>query len=110
MPKKKSSSFKTKSKKNKKSKKPKSKKNKGEKEKETQKIGMGLRDICSALTGLQVDANSSKDFPILPSEKKKTLKTNSNKAETSISRLFQRLSCDIDGHKKGTIMSSHSKY
>ena len=100
MAKKKSTSFKTKSKKNKKSKKPKSKKNKGEKEKEAKKIGMGLKDICSALTDLQVDANSAKILPIISSEKEKRPKEKFDKSEKSISRLFQKLSCDNDCQKK----------
>ena len=99
MAKKKSTSFKTKSKKNKKSKKPKSKKNKGEKEKEAKKIGMGLKDICSALTDLQVDTNSAKILPIISSEKEKRPKEKFDKSEKSISRLFQKLSCDNDCQK-----------
>ena len=52
------SGFKTKSKKNKKSKKPKSKKGKVEREKRAEKIGLGLKDICTALTDLKVDASA----------------------------------------------------
>ena len=109
MAKKKMSNFKTKSKKNKKSKKPKSKKHKEEKEKEAKKIGMGLKDICSALTGLQVDTNTQKPFPGTSSGREKRSKEKLDREETSISRLFQKLSCDIKGQKNDAIASSSSK-
>ena len=93
--------FKTKSKKNKKAKKPKSKKCKGEKEKASKKLGLGVQDICSALTELQVDATvSGQSIPSYESVPysfrniRRKDKTQLRKSpETNISRLFQKLSC-----------------
>ena len=112
MAKKKLSNFKTKSKKNKKSKKPKSKKNKGEKEKDVKKMSMGLKDICSALTGLQVDSSSLKSnlLTVKSPERDKKSKSQFDKEEKSITRLFQKLSCDINGQKNETKASTSSKF
>ena len=93
--------FKTKSKKNKKAKKPKSKKCKGEKEKTSRKLGLGVQDICSALTELQVDATvSGQSIPSYESVPNSSRNNRRNEkaqlrksAETNISRLFQKLSC-----------------
>ena len=104
MPKKKGSTgFKTKSKKNKKTRRPKSKKCKGEKEKAAKKLELGLKDICSSLTGLQVDGTTSHHSALLSNEIymdsrknfKKDIKKqkSSRKVESNISKLFQRLSC-----------------
>lgn len=95
--------FKTKSKKNKKSRKVKSKKYKEERRK-AQKIEMGLKDICSALTQLQVDATvSEKEVYSVPQDEvhnftkrnvgdRKTKKHKCCKVEPNISRLLQKLS------------------
>lgn len=104
MPKKKGSTgFKTKSKKNKKTRRPKSKKCKGEKEKAAKKLELGLKDICSSLTGLQVDGTTSHHSALLSNEilmdSRKNIKKDikkqksSRKVESNISKLFQRLSC-----------------
>ena len=98
------SGFKTKSKKNKKSKKPKSKKGKAEKEKRAEKIGLGLKDICTALTDLKVDASAcnkaNASYKNIPGQSKikssKRDNDSSKKADLHISKLFQKLSC---GHQ-----------
>ena len=98
--------YKTKSKKNKKSKKVKSKKSKLDREWADQKVGLGLKDICTALTGLQVDANVSKEneatllhneaknFPRKSIKKDRKKKERMcHKVESNISKLFQKLTC-----------------
>ena len=93
--------FKTKSKKHKKAKKPKSKKCKEEKDKAARKLGLGVQEICSALTDLQVDPTvAGKSSPPLKSSRKtrSNIKRNEKEqigtnVETNISRLFKKLSC-----------------
>ena len=95
------SGFKTKSKKNKKSKKPKSKKGKFEREKRAEKIGLGLKDICTALTDLKVDASTCDKANASYKNKSGQCKIKSSKREYDsskkedlhISKLFQKLSC-----------------
>ena len=111
--------FKTKSKKNK-SKKTKHKKSaKEEREKETKKIGLGLKDICSALTELQVSAsdlkeqeNTSSDLSLgnqciqnsrkCARKERKRKKVMCRKTESNISRLFQKLSCSTESSNSNT--------
>lgn len=112
--------FKTKSKKNKKSKKVKSKKSaKEEREKETKKIELGLKDICSALNGLEVCASVPKEeksassgLPVtgeLTQKSRKTARRERHrkericrKTESNISRLFQKLTCSSESSSSTT--------
>ena len=71
------------------------------KEKTSKKLGLGVQDICSALTGLQVDATVShqsipsyENVPYSLRNVRRKEKTQLRKSdETNISRLFQKLSC-----------------
>ena len=108
--------FKTKSKKNKKSKKPKAKKSaKRNRDTEVKKVELGLKDICNALDGLQVeqcgasaessplkaeaqniDSNTLAEFPNRHSTRKAKRSKKDHlcrKTESHISRLFQQLTC-----------------